>query len=379
MKLSQQTLDLCWSEVKLSQPRPSFLRLPPGIRRQIYIDAGFPSGCYIPFPTSRTEHIDYKTGALVLSLLLTCRTIYSETLQILLGDNVFTAVLKRPGDLSHLHQSTERIRAIRRLLIYVKSDEEQYQTLVCLHFGTALLSPSETQPACQEHTHKHMGETFLEFRQTLKFILANTQPGTLELGLMLYVYDDLELADWLLSPLLHKEAPPLADCAIYLGDKYKADKADLIHKYTTQSIIKPTNTTPSASFRFADLPLELRCLVLSFTDLVVPADKIEWVSPGAWSMHIDSNHELGCGHSDLNYGRFPNGSCLHHNFSCAFWTCGRSQYCRCWGPPTAILLCNRWLYNEALYVFFHMNCFVSMPDWADAFFQGEEPQATLAV
>lgn len=371
MEIRQRTLDQCWVGVQFPQPRPSFLRLPSTIRRQIYIDAGFPFGRYIPFPTDRKERIDYETGQLALNLLLTCRTVHSEALQLLLAHNVFTAVQDRPGDLYYLRQSVDRIRAIRHLLIWVKPTDKLDQSLLCLSRGTVTLLPSRIRPTCQKHTRSHTKEAFLEFRETLKFILANTKPGTLELGLMLFVDNDVELADWLLSPLLKIETHPLADCAIFLGKKYIAEKAELIHKYTSKSIANPRITTPSVPFRFANLPLELRRLVLSFTDLVVPGDKIEWLPSGEWSMQIDPSHELGCGYGDLNYGRFPNGSCLHDYFSCAFHTCGRSQYCRCWGPPVAILLCSRWLYKDAMSVFLHMNTFVTLPDWAGHFIEEE--------
>lgn len=317
-------------------------------------------------------------GDLALSLLLTCRTVYSEVQQILLAHNVFTAVLQRPGDLYHLCQSADWIRSMRHLLIYVKADEKMDQSLLCFCPGMAAPSLLEQPSICQTHIRSHMKEIFLEFREILKFILANTLSGTLELGLILFVDNDMELADWLLSPLLEKEAPSLADCAISLDKKYSADKAQLIYKYTTQSIANPRITTPNQPFRLADLPPELRRLVLSFTDLVVPGDEIEWLPPGMWTMHFNLWHELGCGYDELEMGRFPDGSCLHHNFSCAFSSSGRSQYCRCWGPPVAILLCSRWLYNEAMSVFLDMNTFTALPDWAGRF-REEEPPTQLGT
>lgn len=375
--LKQRRLDQCCAGVQFPQPRLSFLRLPPTIRRQIYIDAGFPNErhIHIPFPTGRYQgRVGNDLGQVTLSLLLTCRTVSSEVQHILLANNVFTAVLHRPGDLYHLRQYADKIMLMRHLLIYVMPHERMHQSLLCLCPGMAVPSLSEQRPICQTHTRPHIKEAFLDFRETLKLILANTQPGTLELGLLLFVQNDLELADWLLLPLLETEAPLLADCAIYLHTeyKYKADIAELIYKYTTQSRASPRITTPSQPFRFADLPSELRRLVLSFTDLVVPGDAIEWLpSYEAWSMHIDPDQELGCGYGELEIGRFPEGSYLHHGFSCAFKTCGRSQYCRCWGPPVAILLCSRWLYKEAMSVFLAMNTFIALPDWAGRFTDGE--------
>lgn len=382
MELRQQTLEQCWVGAKLPRPRLSFLRLPSAIRRQIYVDAGFPSGCYISFPIASNESIETETAQVALSLMLTCRTIYSEVLQILFADNVFTAALHRPGFLYRLRQSAGKIRVMRRLLIHARPDEKRNQSLLCCHRG-AVASLPEQRPACQDHHHTrpHTRQNFLDFRETLKLVLANAQPGTLELGLSLFAGNDIELADWLLSPLLDKEAPLLAECAIDLGTGYKADRADLIHKYTTQSVIKPTNTAPRVPFRFADLPPELRRLVLSFMDIVVPGERIEWLPSGAWSMHIDPEHDLGCRHDMLNWGMFPDGPCLHHGFFCAFWGSGRSQYCCCWGPPVAILLVSRWLYREAMSVFLQMNTFVSTPDWASdlkqAAAQFEDPAAPL--
>lgn len=359
MKLKQQTLDQCWSGVKPAHPRLSFLRLPSSVRRQIYIDAGFPFQRYIPIPvkTRPAEQIDRDAGYTAISLLLTCQTIHHEAQQLLLADNVFTACLRRPGDLYYLQKFTDRIASMRRLLIYVKPDDKLDQQLIC---WCRTRSAFKQLPICETHSRPRLRAAFLEFREALELILANTQRGMLELGLILYTGDDVELAKWLLEPLASIRATPLADCAIFLGEKYDLYKSEIARKYATQCIADST-TPVGAAFRFSDLPPELRHLVLSFTDLVVPGDAIECLSAGAYSMHTKGN-ELGCGGDELNYGRFPDGSCLHHSFSCAWFACGYSRYCRCWSPPTAILLCSSWMYKEAMAVFFGMNRFVSMSD-----------------
>lgn len=280
---------------------------------------------------------------------------------MLLAENVFTAFLYRQGNLHALHQISTRIVSFRHLIIFMVSGDKPRQSLLCHDHAVSL--PQGKSWTCDSHKRQYMKLTHLELRDTLEFIMNNMQPNTLELGLTLSGVGDIEMAEWLVAPLAGKYAKRLAGSAISFGAHNNFTAWEIARKYAMHAMAKQT-TIHGAPFRFMFLPPELRRHILSFTGLVVSGAKVEWLRRGVYRVDFREYGEAGCGREMFNSGIFTQGPCLQRASYCSEFGSGYSQYCRCWFPPTAILLCSRQVYCEAMSVFLDMNEFSETTDSA---------------
>lgn len=151
-------------------------------------------------------------------------------------------------------------------------------------------------------------------------------------------------------------------------------------------LVAPDYATSSSSFRFFDLPHEIRHQILEYTDLVTPLCEVEWnpktrfmvrfsrFSCKNWERWMDSgpcdlklypgpfdpNLFPACQFRDCWQHGPPQIGCFCRRFHAAF-----SSRCRCWCPPTYLFLVCQSFRADAQEVFFSRNRFIvtSPQEW----------------
>lgn len=212
-------------------------------------------------------------------------------------------------------------------------------------------------------------------------MLPNLWRGRLQLQFICDV-EDLETATLVTEPFLqttHSSEPLLAACSIRLGRKRDSDVSKLARRAVsllTEGVDPGTEDSNATSFRFMDLPTELRLQILSHTDLVAPRQEVEWnpESGGYYIRYLDSEYHLDSDWTtpgiEKTYMPCWFRSCLRGCFCGAQHAAYTSKVpCHDWIKPTSMFLVNRGFCADARRVFYSENRFVITPNaapWVDA-------------
>ena len=187
------------------------------------------------------------------------------------------------------------------------------------------------------------------------------QPFNLQLHLV-YDIEDLEAAALAIEPL--SDTQTLLNYALRLCRQSNPLIQGLARRTATRAMGCCLDQPESPS-RFLALPLELRCWVLKYTDLVTPLCEVEWNPEKGYYLRYST---WRCGgswdySSDLhracrfrNCWDYSNIGCFCRRSHAAF-----SSKCRCWSPSTSLLFVYRILLDDAQDVFFTRNRFVIAP------------------
>jgi len=350
--------------------RPAtFLSLPPVVRHQIYCDAGLIHDSDIDFnrrvnttywPPSADFQISYN-------LLLTCRTVYTETSYIIYSTNRFFI----------RYSDGQSLEALRNLT----ADSVALLTQLTVHLNVT--SCEKGQECCEvcrgksSYCLKHdkplglSSKTILsEWQTTARYITAHIKQSHLSLHFVCDV-NELKVAMYVVEPL--RNTPTLAECSIRLARQPGPLLRDVAQEVATRAMgYQDRWNHVGSAFRFFDLPQELRLKILGYTDLVTPLCEVEWNPESNFYLHYST---WRCGGPSI--GGFPECSPDLHR-ACQFRNCWQyepsnvgcfcrryhaafSSKCRCWSPPTSLFLVCKQLSVDAQAVFFARNRFIIVP------------------
>ncbi|KAJ8068133.1 hypothetical protein OCU04_003704 [Sclerotinia nivalis] len=209
----------------------------------------------------------------------------------------------------------------------------------------------------------------VEWQRAGRYIASCIKPSVLKLYFTCDV-ENLEVGQRVVDPF--RSMPTLADCSIGLSQGHHA----LLRSLAVETAIraKRWRTAPQddePTFRFMDLPQELRLQVLKYTDLVTPLKEVEWNPRDNFYLHYRSTRCLKicgeydmCGDQKQHYGcQFRDCWETERDFGCFCprYHASYSSRCHCWRQPTPLFLVCRALYEDARAVFFSMNHFVITP------------------
>ena len=266
---------------------------------------------------------------LPVQLLRVCRAMHAEIIPILYGENIFKVRLLKRFGLGYLqrlgHQALASLRYLHVSLraannVSVNEEESSFRVLL-----------NDLRGVCQ-------------------LLKENVPPFQMEFSLQSNIlHSHIVRAEEVVLCL--KRLPKMKDCAISLLHSRDKELSRIARKAALDTIGDSTNGTTSFGrpFAFDGLPKELRRLVLSHTELVIPPSNVE------------SNH--GVIHFELYTNRLtrpccrrcvdPLKDCCCHARRAAF-----STECVCPRIPSPLFHVSRRMLKESREVFFSQNRFI---------------------
>ena len=218
-------------------------------------------------------------------------------------------------------------------------------------------------------------------------------PGRLRLNFVCDVAD-VETGRIATAPFLEVPASQqlLAGCSVRLSRRANPDLNSLARRAVLRATTgQLAERHESGSFRFMDLPAELRIRVLAYTDLVTPFREVEWnASHGMYRRYrftgrLDDMcpnviHGVTTLHDHMDfYGDNPIPTCWEFSYPAgcycgAFHAAYSSVYpCKCWSQPTPLFLVSRQVRQDALRVFFGYNRVIVAPSTGDTWIPANSP------
>ncbi|EAQ93837.1 predicted protein [Chaetomium globosum CBS 148.51] len=399
---------------------PSFLRLSSEIRDRIYRLVGtynqsfFSSGLSMqdPFdlcgPYGLCEPYRHTSPRIppvgFYGLLLTCRTIYSETSALLYSSNQFFCHYEALHSLSPLRDlRAKSVASLTSLKIILNQASCHSRDAVGRGRGGCCTEPRlfeiyygirdlKCDQDCRYSGHSDGGERhdpplrrshpstkpmLAEWYKTAAYLGRHITPGRLELSFVCDIHSrDTELAIMVLDAFRH--FPPLKNCHIRLSKTPNS----MLRNLARNAVLRCRSLQPSLSLPplrrpvspvsgLAGLPRELRLHILEYTDLVTPLKEVLWtVSPGKYvACQPSCPSWVGRGNHDWEPG-IHHGCQFNHCSERPYWDTANyvgcycqlthaaaSSTCRCWAPPTSLFLVSRAMRHDASSVFFSQNRF----------------------
>ncbi|KAH8899742.1 hypothetical protein GQ53DRAFT_602156, partial [Thozetella sp. PMI_491] len=376
------------------------LRLPPSIRRSIYLFVGLAQW----YDFDRIYDLDGNNNKLdsgpiqFHGLLLSCRTIYAEASALLYSSNRFVIRYRQRSSLLALRTLSATSLASLRHVKIVLNETSCHQKQSEEAYGHCCDDPNyapEYDPLCGSYygnNLEYIHDPPLEFscpaakamlkewHSTVDFLSSRVRPKRLELALICDVKTtDGAVLSQVVEPIF--TLPALKDLHIRLGrapDKQLLQVAqDAVLRARRISRV-PELVTPShragpysnsSGSHLLNLPREVRLSILEYTDVVTPWKEVTW-------SRQHSGYLAGRTHCVLLEWRgMTCPPVVHHG--CQFSRCWNtypprssvgcfcrlrhsaiSSTCKCWVPPSALFLICRTLYKDAQFVFFSENRFV---------------------
>jgi hypothetical protein len=422
---------------RAASPKVTFLHLPQGIRRRIYLDAGLVSkypihlnylvaeerNCvqdYDPdypelWPVEDEDRITVRSkslshfldgpvpwpkiqlnrhctclkdgaawcgcGAFPYQLLYVWKAIVNEVLAIFYSENHFTVFRNSLGGLSALRSlSRKALSQMTSLSIYLNVVDEDEREWI---FGSdsfsychAMCSVSKIDRAFRKERHWDETVSIKEWQRLCKILRPNIKPNRLKLFLTCDMAD-MELSHEFLQPLLQTPTLQLRECSIRLASGFL--KPGNINYHTPGSLQElaalarlnaqqaagqlTTYRSTKASFRYGDLPKEVRLQILENTELVSPFD-LAWTSNPPVDLAYQPQKSQFYEHRTFQYGTYGPALCCQKcsptTDACAcFLRCGAfSTTCTCWTMPVQFFLVNKQTKDDAEFVFYSKNHFL---------------------
>ena len=396
---------------------PSILRLPPHLRRRIYLYAGLlsPVDFYgLPYVFDLHGSNDRQTLGFH-GLLLSCRTIYAEASALLYSANRFVIRYQAERSLEPLRNLTPSSLSRLTLLKIVLNQASCHRRDEAESFGQCADDKVQSGTVVDDTNgregfanndipldgHDQSVEALLlDWHATVACLASHITPSNLELCVVCDVGNadhNIELARRAVAPL--GLLPPLKDCHIRLCRRPN----DELQKIAHEAVLRARNITgqspgasPSQQARrsFASittnsqlltLPREVRFQILEYTDLITPWKEVTWSRTPEYTNLIGPRWLDGPlvkksqGYQASKIFCYPldfrGERCLVHH-GCQFSRCWEtfpepsigcfcrrnhsafSSTCRCWAPPKALFLVCRTLTEDARVVFYSGNRFV---------------------
>ncbi|KAI0968455.1 hypothetical protein F4678DRAFT_443052 [Xylaria arbuscula] len=344
----------------MEQKSTTFLDLPPKVRRRIYQYAGvtisgmvfsiYPEGMQLAWNHSVPEELRLATR-----LLQTCKAIrvevesclYSNNLIAISEDNIEVGldVIRR--------MTPKQCRSLRNLYIQLHVD-----------YRGPSISP----------------ERIAAWKATALHVLSHVNPRSLTLNLVCDTRDSKETHD-VLEPLFAFSGTLRA-----FGLRIASTPDTRLISFARKAVarIEARFEIPcNQSFRFLNLPTELRLQILKYTDLVSPYNQVEWDSVQGFRVLDPTRSCYKSTYADDFLQRSisgDQGSDLYDKkrlalrlFCCKIELpyetgdfCKRqcsaySSICQCWIPPASLFLACRTMYEDAICVLYSCNRVVITP------------------
>jgi hypothetical protein len=377
---------------------PSFLGLPDNVRKRIYLYAGLISGWDIDLNGRRTKYAycfqpgpDFEKS---YKLLFICRLVYSEASSILYSTNRFFIRYNDAGSVQARDLHSRRMwpkavipkqsQGLEGLKALTASSLRHLSHLtVHLNISSCLGKSCDClRPPPDDEYHrlwidpplrKSSQEIISEWQTAAHHLRTYMSPSRLRLYFVCDS-DGSETAAQVVQPL--RNIPTLIDCRIRLARHHDPHLSELAKEAAMRSmgyLVPSDYATSTSSFRFFDLPQEVRYQILEYTDLVTPLCEVEWnpktkfklrfsrASCFNWERCRDSRpcdpslfpacQFRDCWHNGPR--QFREIGCFCRRYHAAF-----SSTCRCWCVPTYLFLVCKRLREDAQEVFFSRNRFV---------------------
>lgn len=346
----------------------SLLRLPPAIRRQIYLEAGVNTGQRIDLTFRVLEHQNHHGYFLhhgFYNFLFICRTIYTEISHVIYSENSFIVQHRDPRkNLEAVRNLTAvSVSALKSLTVHLNGAP------CCLH-GCCGRYTNVYGTSCSDRGHKESLATSVpsdqavleEWRRTVDYITAHAKSSNLELYLIAHVHDH-ETALQVVDPIL--SFARLRRCVIRLGH----DPDPILEKLAEETALRATGHQVDESglrFRFLDLPQEIRDQVLQYTEPVTPIKEVMWNPKDGYSVcycisSFDEEAEAFFGEDSAIRHSFKFRNCWATagvGCFCRRFHAVSSSMCHCWFPPRSLFLMCRDILNDARKIFFSKNRFI---------------------
>ena len=322
---------------------PRLLGLPPTIREHVY---------RLLLVHEETESMKYSND--IRNLLQTDPLIYEELAPIVYATKHSVDRYSDTQGLQRLRGlAPAAIRSLAKLTVLLNVCTCQHHNRHdCKKNGQPLSSASPRFEAV-------IAEWYCAVQQIAPFI----RPKKLQLFLICDV-TDLEAARAVARPLLDGSLPTLGECNIRISqhvDLAMNQIASQVAKHATGYSV--TGTEPT--FRFLDLPWEIRHRILQYTDLTTPFHEIYWNPHNGYYVVHTMDYQWQIRPEDHHGSLFRD--CWQRlqvrdlGCFCSRYHSVYTKHCQCWQPPTSLFLVCKSLAREAQDVFFSNNKFIITP------------------
>lgn len=324
----------------------TFLSLPERSRHQIYRQAGLPNGASVRFkgkhgvPFSYDDSTDAPAFASYYNLRLVSRFVSTDVTGFLCSHNETLLCCEDFTDLSILLDvAAVLVKSLGRLIIHLNVSS-------CNGPMCDFCRWHPVYARCRKPPLKSTSRRFQAiapvWRKVVDRLALWGDFSKLKLNLICDV-GDITTAHLITEPI---EQSRLPTGTIRLGSNRNAMLEDIALQVVHCSAAGINDRRKS--FRFLDLPTELRWHILSFTDLVAPLRQIEW-SPRA--------------KFTLRGSEAMHGPCTNRGF------CHRQHavypHCDCWVLPIPMFLVCRDMLQDARATFYASNRFIIAPSSSD--------------
>lgn len=253
----------------------------------------------------------------------------------------------------------------------------------------------------------HAQDRLDEWHSTWKQYIQphQTTPSRLQLNFICDVADS-ETGLKAAQPFLAASNMPLAGCSIRLHHRAEPNLRALAEQAVAVATGRGhlsgngSESETAASFRFLNLPTELRHHILGYTDLATPLREVEWTpSHGLYFRYRKAAAFRGwCPNTTHGMPSVQGRSRpIPRDFETPYLACWEECnfdgcYCRashaasssifrcdCWAPPTSLFLVSRAVRQDALQVFYGLNRFVVAPDSGETWEAVSSPPCRLPI
>ena len=343
--------------------RRNFFCIPPAIRYQIYVEAGLVDDSDLAFNGYDNDAVCLRAEELknCRNLLLTCRTVYAEVSLYLYSSNRFLIHYKGSKGLQILRNlRPSSLASLTDLTLHLNVTSCPPGG-VCFkaHSGGGQICRGQNTPL---RASSHECRALLsDWQTTFKYMTAHLTASQLRFHLVCDV-EDLETAHQVVKPLTSTRL--LADCAIRLA-RQPDSRIQRLARETAMRATGNFQKQSASSFRYLDLPPELRQKILEYTNLVTPLREVEWNPKngfylrystwrcgGEWECPPELHHACRF----RNCWEWSNRGCFCCRYHAAF-----SSKCHCWSPPTDLFLVCQAMRAHAQAIFFASNRFIITP------------------
>lgn len=321
-----------------SKMTPTFLGLPPAIRKQIYRHAGLVK----PFPISldKTHSITLEGYDIPLpgQLLFVCRTIHNEAIDIYYSENHFVVGLTVEEDgapFLNLH------RAVRKAMTSLTIGFGRWWWATSMDCPRKYVVDSKEEMVGKIDREGEFNENLRHLKTIISQLVADVQESQLGLSIIFPGYPDEQGIKEAQSIMMAVEAlSELKNCALHF-EWLPIPHLTKLAQETVLKVITPRPVETYGPFQFLKLPLEIQLQVLSYTDLVCPND-----------IKFKVN-------SFIHKSEYCCGNCNDAFFQCYCPpnTVGTSWDCTCWRYPKAFFLVSHGVCNLATEIFYSRNTF----------------------
>lgn len=378
---------------------PPILRLPFHVRQRIYLHVGLiPTGGYGDHCVLDLHGQNQSLYLPFHGLLISCRTIYAETSEILYSTNRFNIRYWDKRSLEPLRNLTPRSLSNLTYLKIILNETSCHGRYESEAFDGYHATRDHEEIATKGKSHDFLSghneplrdvqplakELLMDWALTVNYLSSAIGSGKLELCVVCDVDpEDIDTAKLVVEPL--SRLPQLKDCHLRLS-RISTPELNSLTRHTALQLrglrwpqempaprpshepSQPTRCETYTGSRLLNLPVELRFRILEYTDLITPWKEVTWsrrhqafVGVKAFCAPLDHRGEdcpphvhHGCQFIDC-WQTFPE-PCI--GCFCRVEHSAFSSTCMCWTPPQYLFLVCRTLYEDSLAVFYSGNRFV---------------------